>query len=66
MVVAVAAVRMMQMPSNQKVDVVAVRNCFMSAIHPVNVTYRMSSAGMRRGARCRVVGSDFQRALVDV
>ncbi len=48
------AVRVMQMPSNQEIDVVPVGNCIMSAALAMNVLRLVSTTSVIRRADSRV------------
>jgi hypothetical protein len=65
-VVAVAAMRMVQMLGHQEVGVVTVRNGFVTASASVAVAGIVRLAGVRRRAAGRVGPGDRQRVLVDV
>jgi hypothetical protein len=65
-IVAVLAIRMVQVAFDQIIDVVAVRHCFMTASRPVSVRSVVSLAGVFRGAALRVGVADCDRVLVDV
>ncbi len=58
MVVAVIAVRMMQVTVDEVVDMVAVRHGLMTATRAVNVTGLVTRAAMLRGAAGRVLATD--------
>ena len=47
MVVAVPIMRMMQMPANQVIDVIAMRYSFVPATFPMHMFVHMPLAGMR-------------------
>ena len=64
MVVAVVAVRVMQVAVNEVVDVVAVRYWFMATTRAVNVAGFMAFAVVIRRASVRVGGADFDDVLV--
>ena len=66
MIVAVAAVGVMEMSINQVVDVVAVGNGFVAAVGAVNMGGVMSAAGVLRGAGGRVDRRQSDAVLVDV
>lgn len=65
-VVAVVAVRMMQMTVDQVIDVVAVRHRFVPAARPMHMTGAMASAVMLRRAAVRVGCADDDYVLVDM
>jgi len=65
-VVAMAAVGMMQVARDEVVDVVAVRDGLVPAALRVNMFLRVTAAAVRRGADCRVGGADLEDALVHV
>jgi hypothetical protein len=65
-VVAVRAVRMMQVPADQVVDVIAMRHGFMPAARAVNVVGGMGGALMLRRAGRRVGRADLDDVLIDV
>ncbi len=66
MIVAVIAVRMMQMPIDQIVDVIAMRNRLVSATGTMHMTRRMTRARVLRRAGIRVLRRDVDRVLVHV
>lgn len=66
MVVAMSAMRMVQMPVDQIVDMVAVRHGLVSAARTMPVVLRMAIAGMVRGAGGRIARVDVQDMLVDM
>ncbi len=66
MVIAVSVVRVMQMPTNQVVDVVAMRDRFMAATRSMNMPLRMTCAAVRGRADGWVCRADFERALIDM
>ena len=65
-VVAVVAMRMMQVPVDQIVDVVAVRHCLVSASGPVLMPRLMTFAAVLRRAALGVLGRDLDHVLVDM
>jgi hypothetical protein len=65
-VVAVVAVRMMQVILHHVIDVVSVRNLRMAAVWTVDVFAAVRAALMLWGTSCRVRGTDWDRVLVDV
>ena len=66
MVVTVIAMRMVKMPIDQIIDVVAVRHCFMSATRSVNMVGIVSLADMSRRAAVGIGVADLQRVLFDL
>jgi hypothetical protein len=65
-IVAVAIVRVVQMPRNEVVVVVAVRNRLVPAMRSVHVVLGVPRATVRRRARGGVHAADLEHALVDV
>jgi hypothetical protein len=65
-VVAVVAVRMVEVVGNQVVDVISVRHRLMTASGPVGVPGLMALAGVLRGAVLGVRFADLDDVLVDV
>jgi hypothetical protein len=65
-IVAVPGVRMVQVPADEVVDVIAVRDGVVPAARPVHVTRNVGAAGVRGRARRRVRSVDADCALVDV
>jgi len=65
-VVAVVAVRMMQMTVHQIVDMVTVRHRFVAAAGPMHMTGAMAGTVMLRRAAVRVGGADGDHVLVDM
>jgi hypothetical protein len=65
-IVAVAAVRMVQVPRDDVVDMIAVRNRLVSASLGVDVSLAVPRARVRGGTGGGVRRPDFERALVDV
>lgn len=65
-VVAVIAVRMVQMTVDQVIDVVAVRHRFVAAAGPMHMTGAMAGTVMLRCAAVRVGGADGDHVLVDM
>lgn len=65
-IVTVIAMRMVQMAVHQVVDMVAMRNRFVSALRPVDMRLRMRATSMARRARIRILRRYFQRMLVDM
>lgn len=66
MVVAVPVVRVMQVPGDEVVDVIAVRDRFVTAPRAVEVALGVTSAGVRGRAGGRIGRPDLEDALVDV
>ena len=66
MVVAVLAVRMMQVSRDEVVDVIAVRDGLVATARAVDVTLGVPRAAMRGRARGGVRRVDREGALVDV
>jgi hypothetical protein len=65
-VVAVVAVRMVEVVGNQVVDVISVRHRLMTAPGPVGVPGLMALAGVLRGAVLGVRFADLDDVLVDM
>ena len=65
-IVAVVAVRMMQVARDEVVDVIAVRDRLVSAARRVNMSLGVTRAAVRRGAGRRVDRTDLEDALVHV
>ncbi len=65
MVIAMAAVRMVQMAVHDVVGVIAVRDRLMAAIGAMFVRFFVSAAIVGRSASRRVGGGDFKRVLFD-
>ena len=66
MIITMVAVRMVQMPIDEVVDVVPVRNSFVSAARPVNVSGIVTAAGMPRSTGFGIGITDRQRVLFNV
>lgn len=66
MIVAVAAVRMVEVAADEKIRVAAVRHGRVSASRAVDVAGLVPSTSVRRRARVRIPGADLDRAFVDV
>ena len=66
MIVAVLAVRAVQVSADQVVVVVAMRHQLVSAARAVAVVLGVLAAGMLRGARSLVHSRGLEGALVDV
>ena len=65
-VVAVIPVRVVQVPIDEVVDVVAVRNGFVPAVRAVDVSLVVPGAGVSGGAVRRVPLADLDHMLIDV
>jgi len=65
-VVAVTSVRVVQVPGDEVVDVIAVRDGLVTAPGAVDVALGVTGAVVRRRACGRVGGADFEDALVHV
>jgi hypothetical protein len=66
MVVAVIAVRMVQVPGNMIIDVVAVWHRFMAATRAMGVVRFVTAAAMTRGAAIRIAAGYADHMLVDM
>ena len=66
MVVAVVAVRMMQMAIDEVIDVVAMRHRFVAAARAMHVAGFVAVAVMVGGADVRVGGADGDGVFIDV
>lgn len=66
MIIAVIAVRVVKMPVDKIVNVVAMRHRLMSAARTVNMIGSVSVAGMSGRTAARVGGADLQRVLFDL
>ena len=66
MVVAVAVVLVMQMPVDEIVDVVAVRDRLVAAVRPVDVVGGVPGARVARAAGVRMALVDAEDVIVDV
>jgi len=66
MIIAVIAVRMMQMAVREVIDVVAVRNGVVAAVGTVFVALVMAVATVGRGALGRVGRADGEGVLLDL
>lgn len=66
MVVAVTAVRVMEMPVNQIVDVIAMRYRFMPASGAMLMGRVVPGTSMVGRAACRVCAAHFDHMLIDV
>lgn len=65
MIVAVIAVRMVQVAVHQVIDMIAVRNCLVAAAGAVPVAFFVMAAVMTRRATGRVRAADCQGMLLD-
>jgi hypothetical protein len=65
-IIAVVAVRVMQMAANAVVDVVAVRDRFVATARAVHMTRRMATATVIRLAAVGILARDLDHVLVDV
>ena len=65
MVVAVPGVRVVQVPVDQVVDVVAMRDGRMAAVRPMHVGRLVAATGMRGGAARRVGVGHRNHVLLD-
>ena len=65
-VVAMIAVRMLQMAADQVIDVVAVRHRFVPAAGPMHMTGAMAGTVVLRRAAVRIGGADGDHVLVDM
>jgi hypothetical protein len=66
MIVAVVAVRVMEMAADAVVQVVAVGNRLVAAAGAVDMAGIMTAAAMIRGAAIGVVAGDVDHVLVDM
>ena len=66
MIVAVIAMRMVQVPGNVIIDMIAVWHCFMAAARAMGVVRFVAAAGMTRGAAIRIAAGDADHMLVDM
>ena len=66
MIVAVPGVRVMQVPGDEIIDVVAMRDRFVTATRAVDMALGVARAAVRRRAGGRIGGADLEDALVDV
>jgi hypothetical protein len=66
MVVAVIAMRMVQVPGNMIIDMVAVWHRFMAAARAVGMIRFVTAAAMTRGAAIRIAAGDADHMLVDM
>ena len=65
MIVAMIAVRMMQMALDKIVGVLAMRHGWMTAVRAVNVPRLVALVPVRRRAMVRVSGADLDHVLID-
>jgi hypothetical protein len=65
-VIAVRAVRVVQMPRHEVVDVVTVGDAFVPARRPVDMALWMSAAVVVGRAAGRVLRGHLERVIVDV
>ena len=65
MVVAVIAVGMVQLPRDQVVDMIAVRNRLVTAARTMLVIGFMTRVAERRRAMVRILGAHLDRVLLD-
>ena len=65
MIVAMLAVRMMQMAGDQIINVIAVRNRLMAAVGAVDMPLGMGTASVFRRAVVRVLRCHLERVLFD-
>ena len=63
-VIAMVAVRMMEMSGDQVVDVIAVRNRFVAAVGAVNMSRFMATAVVARGTSSGIVLADWNECFV--
>ena len=66
MIVAMVAVRMMQMPVDQIVDVVSVRHRLVPAPRTMNVPRLVSAALVTGRTRVRILRRNLDRVLIDM
>lgn len=66
MIVAVIAVRVMQVAADQIIRVIAVGHCFVSAASAVGMPLRVPAAAVRWRALSRISDVYFDAALIDV
>lgn len=59
MIVAVIAVRMVQMSIDQVIDMIAMRDCFVATVWTMNMAGVMAGALVGRRARSRISVADF-------
>jgi hypothetical protein len=61
-----AAIRMMEMPMDDVIDMVSVRNRWMAASRPVFMSSIVTAAVVLRGAKVRILGGDLKLVLIHV
>lgn len=66
MIVAVVAVRVMQVAIDKIIDMVAVRDRLVAAVRAVSVIVRMLAAGVLRRAVRRILFRDVKGVLLDL
>lgn len=66
MVVAVIAMRMVQVPGNMIIDMIAVWHCFMTAARAMGMIRFVAAAAMIRGAAIRIAAGNADHMLVDM
>jgi hypothetical protein len=66
MIVAVVAVRMLEVAADAVIDVIPVRNRLVTATRAVDMTHFVTAAAMIRGAAVGVVARDVDYVLVDM
>ena len=66
MIITVVAVGMVQMTVDKIIHMVAMRNCFVTAARPMNVSSIMSGAAMVGRATIRIPVTHFNPMLVDM
>ena len=66
MVVAVVAMRMVQVPGNMIIDMIAVRHRFMAAARAMGMIGFVAAAAMIRAAVIRIAAGDADHMLVDM
>lgn len=64
-IIAVAVVRVVQVTVDEIVDVIAVRNCFMTAAGPMNMVRSVTGAAMAPRTGSRIGRIDIERMLLD-
>ena len=65
-IIAVTTMGEVQVPQNHIVNVIAVRDGLMTATCAMAMAGVMTAAGMRRSAKCGILGGDGEYMLVDV
>lgn len=66
MVVAMACVRVMEVPVDEIVDVIAMRDGFMTAASAMPVSGVVAGAGVARRAGSRIGAAHFDHVLIDM